>query len=139
MYIAVRFQKNTSKCLKKDNAIFRLQRDGKNLPTSDYVFNVCLYFDQSCCVSSLSMGDLRNVLNSLKSSTIDSVPQNVEESRYDDKENNEEQFQIGEAVACIWQEDVGYNITWYLGIVDQIVNDKVDVSHMRKSDKQGLS
>ena len=139
MYIAVRFQKNTSKCLKKDNAIFCLQRDGKNLPRSDYVFNLCLYFDQSCCVSSLSMGDLRNVLNSLKSSTIDSVPQNVEESQYDDKENNEEQFQIGEAVACIWQEDVGYNITWYLGIVDQIVNDKADVSYMRKSDKQGLS
>ena len=85
------------------------------------------------------MGDLRNVLNSLKSSTIDSVPQNVEESQYDDKENNEEQFQVGEAVACIWQEDVGYNITWYLGIVDIIVNDKVYVSYMRKSDKQGLS
>ena len=48
------------------------------------------------------MGDLRNVSNILKSSTIDSVPQNAEESRYDDKENNEEQFQIGEAVACIW-------------------------------------
>ena len=138
MYIAVRFQKNTSKCLKKDNAIFRLQRDGKNLPRSDYVFNLCLYFDQSCCVSSLSMGDLRNVLNSLKSSTIDSVPQNVEESRYD-KGNNEEQFQIGEAVACIWQKDVGYNITWYLGIVDQIVDDKVDVLQMTKSDKRGLS
>ena len=45
------------------------------------------------------MGDLRN-------STIDNVPQNVEESRYDDKENNEEQFQIEEAVALIWQEDV---------------------------------
>ena len=78
-------------------------------------------------------------MNSLKSSTIDSVPQNVEESQYDDKENNEEQFQIGEAVACIWQEDVGYNITWYLGIVDQIVGDKVYVLYMRKSDKQGLS
>ena len=85
------------------------------------------------------MGDLRNVLNSLKSSTIDCVPQNVEESRHDDKENNEEQFKIGEAVACIWQEDVGYNITWYLGIVDQIVGDKVYVLYMRKSDKQGLS
>ena len=121
MYIEVRFQKNTSKFFKKDNAIFRLKRDGKNLPTSDYVFDLCLYFDQLCCVSSLSMGDLRNVLNSLKSSTIDSVPQNVEESRYDDNEKNEEQYQIGEAVACIWQQDVGYNITWYLGIVDQIV------------------
>ena len=79
------------------------------------------------------MADLRNVLNSLKSSTIDSVPQNAEESQYDDKENNEEQFQIGEAVACIWQEDVGYNTIWYLGIVDQIV------PYMRKLDKQGLS
>ena len=85
------------------------------------------------------MGDLRNVLNSLKSSTIDSVPQNAEESRYDDKENNEEHFQIREAVACILQEDVEYNITWYLGIVDQMVGDKVYVSYMRKSDKQGLS
>ena len=40
-------------------------------------------------------------MNSLKSSTIDSVPQNVEETWYDDQENNEEQFQIGEAVASI--------------------------------------
>ena len=85
------------------------------------------------------MGDLRNDLNDLKSSTTDSVPQNVEESWYDDKDSNEEQFQTGKAVACIWQEDVGYNITWYLGIVDQIVGDKVYVSYMRKSDKQGLN
>ena len=35
MYIEVRFQKNTSKFLKKDNAIFCLKRDWKNLPTSD--------------------------------------------------------------------------------------------------------
>ena len=139
MYIEVRFQKNTSKFLKKDNAIFHFKRDEKNLPTSDYVFNLCLYFDKSCCVGSLSIGDLQIVLNSLKSSTFDSVPQNVEKSLYNDKENNEGQFQIGEAVACIWQEDVGYNITWYLGIVDQTVGDKVDLSYMRKSDKQGLS
>ena len=85
------------------------------------------------------MGDLRNVLNGLKSSTTDSVPQNVEESWYDDKDSNEEQFQTGKAVACIWQEDVGYNITWYLGIVDQIVGDKVCVIHEKIRQKQGLS
>ena len=65
------------------------------------MFNLCLYFDQSCCVSSLSMADLRNVSNSLKNSTIDSVTQNVKASQCDDKEDNEKQFQIGEAVACI--------------------------------------
>ena len=37
MYTEVKFQKNTSKFLKKDNAIFRLKRDGKNLAMSDYV------------------------------------------------------------------------------------------------------
>ena len=78
-------QKNTSKFLKKDNAIFRLKKDGKTLPTSDYVYNLCLHFDQSRRVSSLSMGDLRNVLNFLKSPTIDSVPQNLEERQYDNK------------------------------------------------------
>ena len=61
MHIEVRFQKSTSKFLKKDNAIFHLKRDGKNFPTSDNVLNLCLYFDQLRCVSSLSMGDLRNV------------------------------------------------------------------------------
>ena len=60
-----------------------------------HVFNLCLYFDQSPCITSLLMGDLQNVLNSLKSSTIYSV------SRYDDKENNEEQFQIGETVSSV--------------------------------------
>ena len=104
--------------------------------TMSLVF-LCIFTNHT--VSSLSMGDPRNVLNSLKSSTIDNVPQNVVESWYDDKENNEEQFQIGEAVACIWQEDVGYDITWYLGIVDQTVGDEVYVSYIRKSDKQGLS
>ena len=103
------------------------------------VWIVCILTNRTVSVSSLSMGDLQNVLNSLKSSTIDSVPQNVVESRYYDKENNEEQFQTGETVACIWQEDVGYNINWYLGIVDQMVGDKVYVPYMRKSDKQGLS
>ena len=47
------------------------------------------------------MADLRNVSNSLKSSTIDSVTQNVKASQCDDKEDNEKQFQIGETVACI--------------------------------------
>ena len=64
----------------KKNATFHWKRDGKNLPISDYALNLSLYFDQSCCVSSLTMADLRNVLNSLKSSTIDSVPQNVQDS-----------------------------------------------------------
>ena len=42
-------------------------------------------------------------------------------------------------VTCTWQDDVGYNINWYLGIIDQIVGDKAYVLYMRKLDKEGLS
>ena len=65
----------------------------KNLRNGFLIFFVEIYKQLT--------GDLRDVLNSLKSSTIDSIPQNVEETWYDDQENNEEQFQIGEAVASI--------------------------------------
>ena len=51
MYIAVRFQKNTSKCLKKDNVIFRLKRDGKNLPTSKSLIFVCILTSRAVSVA----------------------------------------------------------------------------------------
>ena len=45
MYIEVRFQRNSSQSLKKEAAIFRLKRNGKNLKTSEYAANLCMYLD----------------------------------------------------------------------------------------------
>ena len=62
MYIEVRFQRNTSQSLKKEAAVFRLKRSGKNLETSEYFVHLSLYFDQSRSVSNLTLSYLRNVL-----------------------------------------------------------------------------
>ena len=42
MYIEVRFQRNTSKSLNKEDAIFRLKPNGKQLETSEYAANLSL-------------------------------------------------------------------------------------------------
>ena len=65
MYRKVRFQRNSSTALKRDAVVFRLKCAHKNLETIDYATNLCKYLDQSKGVSTLSMGDLRNVLNGL--------------------------------------------------------------------------
>ena len=65
MYIEIRLQKITSKTLKKDNRLFRLKAGGKNLSTEDYADNLCAYLDQSKCISTLTLGDLHNVLTGL--------------------------------------------------------------------------
>ena len=84
----------------------------------------------------MPIGDLRNVLNSLKSSTMDKESYNEEQDRY--KKKTEEQLQIGEAVACVWQGDVWYNMIRYLRINDQIAGGKIYVTCLRKLDKQSL-
>ena len=51
MYIEVRFQKSASKFLKKDNSIFRLKRDGKNLLTSMSLIYVCILTNRAVSVA----------------------------------------------------------------------------------------
>ena len=42
MYIEVRFQRDTSKSRNKEDAIFRLKPNGKQLETSEYVADLSL-------------------------------------------------------------------------------------------------
>ena len=51
MYIEKRFQKKASKFLKKDNTIFRLKRDGENLPTSMFLIFVCILTNRAVSVA----------------------------------------------------------------------------------------
>ena len=69
MYRKVRFQRNTTHTMKKEDPIFRLKRDGKKLMTEEYADNLCLYLDTSRNVSHLTMSDLRNVLTGLSGVT----------------------------------------------------------------------
>ena len=59
-------QKKSSSYLKQTAAVFQLKSGGKNLTTEDYATNLCSYFDSAKSCSTLTMGDLNNVLTGLK-------------------------------------------------------------------------
>ena len=67
MYCEVRFQRNSSTAMKKDAEVFQLKHAHKNFETIDYATNLCQYLDQTNSISSILMGDLRNVLNGCNS------------------------------------------------------------------------
>ena len=81
MYREVRFQKNTSQCLKKEAAVFRLKRNSINLSTIEYSSNLSQYLDQSRNVTNLTMNDLRNVLTGLNG--LNNQPENSNELQID--------------------------------------------------------
>ena len=66
MYIEVRYARESSLSIKKAASVFKLKSGGKNLSTEDYATNLKNYFDNAKSCNTLTMGDLKNVLNGLK-------------------------------------------------------------------------
>jgi len=66
MYVEVRYAKESSSSLKRTAAVFKLKNGGQNLATEDYTTNLGKYFDSAKSCSTLTIGDLNNVLTGLK-------------------------------------------------------------------------
>ena len=66
MYIEVRYARQTSLSLKESAKVFRLKKNGKNLDTMDYALNLSKYLETAKNNSTLTIGDLNNVLTGLK-------------------------------------------------------------------------
>ena len=88
------------------------------------------------------MGDLRNVLTGLNGASSNSKYSSVpgyspNEALVTESPNN---FKCGEHVACIWHDEEQNQLNWFLGVVDIDVGDAddVNVSYMKRTDKQGL-
>ena len=81
LYREVRLQKNTSQCLKKEAAVFRLKRNSINLSTIEYSSNLSQYLDQSRNVTNLTMNDIRYVLTGLNG--LNNQPENSNELQID--------------------------------------------------------
>ena len=117
MFIEIRFQKNTSACIRKNAEVFRLKKNHQNLDTSDYASNLFQYLDQARSIAGLLMGDLRNVLNGLQGISTTgkvsvAIPSNVNAEVIENMSKTEidavdKCFKYGEHVACVWAEDIG--------------------------------
>ena len=128
MYRELSFQGNSSTVMKRvsEMLVLRLKRAHKNLETIGYAANLCQHLDQTKDITSISIGDLRNVLNVLN------IIVEVDATSTDQSEANEEvskeeeiaKYQCGEYVACVWADDAGSNIHWHLRVVDRHDYDK---------------
>ena len=67
MYRELSFQGNSSTAMKRvaEMLVLRLKRAHKNLETIGYPANLCQHLDQTKDITSISIGDLRNVFNVL--------------------------------------------------------------------------
>ena len=120
LYIEVRYARMASLTLKPTSAVFRSRSKGKTLSTQEYADNLSQYLDDTHNVSSLTMGDLNDVLTKLKhgqessasisSSTSTSTMTVMSKERTDDPS----QLKVGEHVAVACMEGAT-NAEWYLG------------------------
>ena len=78
LYIEVRYARMTSSTLKETAAVFRLKRQGRNLPSAEYADNLKKYFDDTESVGTLSMDDLNSVLTKMMGNGNDDVEQVLE-------------------------------------------------------------
>ena len=143
MYREVSFHGNSSTAMKRvaEMLFLRLKRAHKNLETIGYTTNLCQYLDQTKDISSISMGDLRNVLNGLNSIVeVDAISTDQSEATEEvSKEEEIAKYRRGKYVACVWADDAGSDINWHLQVVDRYDYDKNEhfLSYMKRTDAKG--
>jgi hypothetical protein len=63
MYNEVKYARMTSTSLKPTNAVFRLKKNYRNLPTEEYVDNLSTYLSNARSCKTLTIQDLSNVIH----------------------------------------------------------------------------
>ena len=67
MYTEIRYARNTSVTFPKNNGIFRLKKNYKNLATDVYHANLKVYLDKVSCKVNMNYDDFKNALHKLTS------------------------------------------------------------------------
>ena len=154
LYIEVRYARMTSSTLKETAAVFRLKRNGKNLPTAEYADNLVKYFDDTESVGTLSMDDLNFVLSKMIDNGNDEAEQLLEiqqgmlsqgkatsDKIVEAPQIEREGFKVSvdDPIAAVWLADDSNEYEWHLGFVDRIIgNDKVMVRYFTKASRDGV-
>ena len=153
MYNEVKYARMTSTSLKPTNAVFRLKKNYKNLPTEEYVDNLSAYLSNARSCKTLTIQDLSNVIHCIAAKTSSNIENggnchilektqtaNTKSSDVSEQgTKSKSQLQTGEHIIAFWIE--GNDIKWYLGIVDEVKADGsgVVVSYMTRTDNAGRS
>ena len=106
-------------------AVFRLQRNHKDLTTDEYAENLKSYLDTARCCKNITMNDLNNILFGIVSSVTPSST-SASSSEYT-------HFVAGDHIAAFRFEHGKHK--WFVGIIDTVVSDSIiKVSYLKLVD-----
>ena len=135
--------------IKHSDTVFRLKRDNKNLSNEEYAENLISYLGSARKTSSISSTDLDNAISRITGCASAALTKNKEDSQnkgvpqcqleksFTDHQLQPESSKPGEHVAIFWVDNSN-DIVWYLGIVDNVLdNNKINIIHLKRTDKLG--
>ena len=161
LYTEVRYAKNSCLSMKHTASVFRLKRDYKNLTSKEYVENLCQYLGDARSKTVLTAGDLAELLVKLNQGQNANPEQNQEPNQSlsvpdptqtqstmpSDSNTNQQQYEddnaelclgLDEHVAAVWMDEKDNVLSWFLGVVESISPDTIDVRYYHRRDKKGL-
>ena len=146
LYTEVRFAKNSCISLKHTASVFRLQRDHKKLPSKEYVENLCQYLGDARNKTVLTAEDLSVVLTNLITSNDEAgkttnVVEGTQQQSIDgsNQSNLQNDYNLDEHIAAVWIDEKENVLSWFLGVVNSISSDSINVTYYHRKDKDGTS
>ena len=133
--------------LKHTASVFQLKKDHKNLSSTEYIENLCQYLSDARNKTALTAYDLSSVLTHLIGDTNMSNADNPNESAYNPIESTDtinqlatsnnppEDFNLDEHVAAVWMDEKENVLTWFLGVINSVSPDSVDVTYYHRKYK----
>lgn len=153
----MRYAKNSCLSMKHTASVFRLKRDYKNLSSKEYVENLFQYLGDARSKAVLTAEDLKELLLKLNDENPD-VGQNipyqlstessslpgsgaVSASDQQNEGNDIEEcavFLPDEHVAAVWLDERDNVLTWYLGVINSVSDENIDIVYYKRRDKKGF-
>ena len=113
LYVEIRYVKKSCLSMKHTAYVFRLKRNGRNLPSNEYVQNLCDYLGDARKKTVLTANDLADVLKKLNGEAV--AQENIEHENVTNETDNSTKsnvdqnqvngFQNGEHVVGIWEDE----------------------------------
>ena len=94
LHIEVQYVQNTCISIANPEKFFQLRKNGKNLSSEDYGACLITYFEGSCTITKLTLPDLQNVLEGIKTTMFGPSAANTS--------NSSDEFFSGEHVIAVW-------------------------------------
>ena len=142
LYIEVRYAKNSCLSLKHTASVFRLKKVHKNLSSKEYVENLCQYLSDARNKTALTAADLSLVLTDLIGNTNMSDADNPVEcndtvNQLTTSNYPPNDFNLDEHVAAVWMDEKENVLSWFLGVINSVSPDSVNVTYYYRKDKDG--